>query len=112
MRLKLITAASVAALALFAASSALAATVNTPVNVREEPDPEAEILGVLQVGAEVECTDMIGNWCELADGEGYVYAAYLDFDEDGDDDDDDDDDVDDDDDDVDIDIDFGGDDDY
>ena len=85
MSLKLIFAASFAALTMFAAGSAFAATVTAPLNVRDEPSPDGEILGVLQEGAEVDCTDMVGSWCELAGGEGYVYGGYLDF---GDDDDD------------------------
>jgi uncharacterized protein YraI len=88
MSLKLIFAAFFAALTMFAAGSAFAATVTTPLNVRDEPSPDGEILGVLDEGAEVECTDMVGSWCELAGGEGYVFGGYLDFGDNGDDDDD------------------------
>ena len=90
MSLKLTLATSLAALTMLAASSALAATVTTDLNVREEPDPESEILGVLPEGTEVQCSDMVGSWCELADGEGYVYGGYLDFGDNGDDDEDED----------------------
>lgn len=81
MSRKLTFLSTAAAATLFAVGSASAAIVMTPLNVREEPHPAAPILGVLDEGTEVECTAMIGNWCELLDGEGYVYAAYLDFDE-------------------------------
>jgi uncharacterized protein YraI len=90
MNVKLAFAAAVAGLSLFAAGSASAATVTTALNVRAAPTPEADILGVLPAGTEVECAEMVGNWCELAGGEGYVYGAYLDFGDDDDDDEDDD----------------------
>ena len=113
MSLKLTFAASIAALTLLAASGAFAATVTTPLNVRDEPSPDGDILGVLPEGTEVECADMIGSWCELADGEGYVYGRYLDFGDDGgDDDDQDEDDEDDEEDEDDVDDDDSGDDDY
>jgi uncharacterized protein YraI len=108
MSLKLTFAASIAALTMLAAGSAFAATVTTALNVRDEPGPHGDIIGVLEEGTEVVCTDMIGTWCELDDGEGYVYGKYLDFDDDDDDDDEDEDEDDDfgDDDDVDIDVDY------
>jgi uncharacterized protein YraI len=97
MNVKPAIAAAVAGLSLFAAGSASAATVTTALNVRAAPTPEAAILAVLPRGTEVECVEMVGNWCELAGGEGYVYGAYLDFGDDDDGREDDDDDLDDDD---------------
>jgi uncharacterized protein YraI len=97
MSLKLTFAASIAALTMFAAGSAFAATVTTDLNVRDEPGPHGDIIGVLPEGTEVQCLDMIGSWCELEEGEAYVYGGYLDFDdEDEEDDDEDDEDEDDD----------------
>ena len=81
MTLKLALATPLAALSLLVAGSASAAIVTTPLNVREAPNSSSAVLDVLDEGTEVECTDMVGNWCELLDGEGYVYSAYLDFDE-------------------------------
>jgi hypothetical protein len=87
MSLKLTLAASIAALTMFAAGAALAATgeAKSPVNIREEATVKSDILGVLNEGDEVECVDFDNGWCELAGGDGYVSAAYLDFDHDEDD---------------------------
>ena len=112
MSLKLTVATAIAALTMLAASSAFAATVTTPLNVRDEPSPDGEILDVLEEGTEVECADMIGSWCELAGGEGYVYGRYLDFGDDGGDDDDQDEDDEEDEDEDDVEDDDSGDDDY
>ncbi len=79
MTLKL--ALPLAALGIMVAGSASAAVVTTPLNVREAPNSSSAVLDVLDEGTEVECTDMVGNWCELLNGEGYVFSAYLDFDE-------------------------------
>jgi uncharacterized protein YraI len=108
MSLKLTLAASIAALTMFAAGAALAATgeAKSPVNIREEATVKSDILGVLNEGDEVECVDFDNGWCELAGGDGYVSAAYLDFDGGDDDDADDDDDDDHDYDDVDVEIEF------
>jgi hypothetical protein len=97
MNVKPALVAAFAGLGLLAAGSASAATVTTALNVRAAPTPEADILGVVPAGTEVECAEMVGNWCELAGGEGYVYGAYLDFGDDADEDEDDGDEEDDDD---------------
>jgi SH3-like domain-containing protein len=102
MSLKLTLAASLAALTLFAAGSALAATgeATGDVNIREEADTDADILGVMSEGDEADFEDCEDGWCALADGEGYVSAAFLDFG--GGDDEDEDEDYDD----VDVEVDF------
>ncbi len=97
MSLKLTLAAALAALTLFAAGSALAATgeATGDVNIREEADTDADILGVMSEGDEADFEDCEDGWCALADGEGYVSAAYLDFGGGDDDEDDEDEDEDD-----------------
>lgn len=58
-----------------------------PLNVRERPSTDSEIIGSLSQGEEVEVTDKEGDWMEIAFDEekGYVSADYLEKKEDGDD---------------------------
>jgi hypothetical protein len=90
MNLKLTLAASIAALTLLAAGSALAATgeINTDANVRDGAGTEYDIIGHLSEGTEVECVDYEDGWCVLDDDEGYVAGSLVDL-ADSDDDDDD-----------------------
>lgn len=93
MNLKHTLAASLAALTMFAAGAALAATgeINTDANVREGAGTDYDIVGHLSEGTEVECVDFEDGWCELEDGDGYVAGSLIDFGGNDDDDDDDDD---------------------
>lgn len=74
---KPLLAASVAALSLFAAGSAFAATgyATQHVNVRAGAGTGYAIVGSLSAGERVEIIDCDDGWC-LTD-EGYVSAAYL-----------------------------------
>jgi uncharacterized protein YraI len=89
MNLKLTLAASVAAITMFAAGAALAATgeINKDANVREGAGTYYDVIGHLSEGDTVYCVDFDNGWCELADDEGYVAGSLVDFDY-GDDDDD------------------------
>ena len=91
MNLKLTLAASIAALTMFAAGSALAATgeVNTDANVRDGAGTDYDIIGHLSEGTEIDCVDFEDGWCVLADDEGYVAGSLVDLADNGDDDDDD-----------------------
>ena len=88
MNLKLTLAASLAAITMFAAGSALAATgeINTPANVRDGAGTGYDIIGHLSEGETVYCVDFDSGWCELSDDEGFVAGSLIDF-EDNDDDD-------------------------
>jgi uncharacterized protein YraI len=91
MNLKLTLAASVAALTIFTASAALAATgeLNSDANVREGPGTGYDIVGYAGEGDNIYCVDFDGGWCELADDEGYIAGSLINFDGGYDDDDDD-----------------------
>ena len=82
MNLKLTIAASLAALTMLVAGSAIAATgeVNTDANVRDGAGTEYDIIGHLSEGDEIECVDFEDGWCELDDNEGYVAGSLVDLD--------------------------------
>jgi hypothetical protein len=82
MNLKLTLAASVAALTIFTAGAALAATgeVNTDANVREGAGTYYDIIGYVSEGSTVYCVDFDNGWCELADDEGFIAGSLIDFD--------------------------------
>ncbi|HHY50393.1 MAG TPA: SH3 domain-containing protein [Alphaproteobacteria bacterium] len=95
MHLKLTLAAGVAALTLFAATSAMAApgVALRAVNIREDAGTEYDIIGRLKKGEFVEIVECNAGWCEITDDgeEGYVSASYLalvDYDDEEDEDDD------------------------
>ena len=114
MTLKLTIAASIAALTILTAGSALAApgVALGAVNIREDAGTSFDIVGSLSKGEFVEIIECDAGWCEVNDDgdEGYVSAKYLALvdsdDEDEDDDYDDDDHYDDVD--VEFDYDYGG----
>lgn len=58
----------------------ISATVTTDLNVRQQPDKEAEIVDILPEGKQVEVSessDPDWNKVELGEYDGYVYNAYL-----------------------------------
>lgn len=81
MNLKLTIAASVAALTILAAGSALAApgVATGAVNIREDAGTEFDIVGSLKKGEFVEIIECDAGWCAVNDDgdEGYVSAKYL-----------------------------------
>ncbi len=81
MNLKLTLAASIAALTLFAAGSAMAApgVALGAVNIREDAGTQYDIVGSLAKGEFVEIIECDAGWCEVNDDgdEGFVSAKYL-----------------------------------